>query len=218
MFKMGNNQMLYLVLLIAVVAFLFYYFGMRPAYSNEGELTMNEEDQMTEASREAAAPEGSEENMANPAGDVELTGMGMPGNVPGVGQPYGGEQQLLANGNPFGVGETPETSLAQDTAEKELRQTSCWPKSQQLTPGELLPQDCSTAWAQSHPAGCGTLQDKNFLQAGHHVGINTVGQTLRNANLQLRSEPPNPQVRVSPWIQSTIMPDTNRRYFEVGSC
>jgi len=40
----------------------------------------------------------------------------------------------------------------------------------------------------------------NFLEAGYHYGINTVGQTLRNANLQLRSEMPNPQVQVSPFL------------------
>ena len=52
---------------------------------------------------------------------------------------------------------------------------------------------------------------------GHHIGINTVGQSLRNANRQLRSEPPNPQVKVSPWNQTTIEADTNRRPMEIGS-
>ena len=43
-------------------------------------------------------------------------------------------------------------------------------------------------------------------------------QVLRNANLQLRSEPPNPQVKVSPWLQTTIETDTNRRPLEIGGC
>ena len=64
--------------------------------------------------------------------------------------------------------------------------------------------------------GQGEVGDQNFLNAGHHIGINTVGQTLRNANLQLRSEPPNPQVKVSPWGQTTIEPDSNRRAMEIG--
>lgn len=92
----------------------------------------------------------------------------------------------------------------------------CLPKDQ-LTPMELLPkEDEANQWSQANPSGTGTLGDKSFLQAGHHVGINTVGQTLRNANMQLRSDPPNPQVQVSPWIQSTISPDTNRKPFEIG--
>jgi hypothetical protein len=90
-----------------------------------------------------------------------------------------------------------------------------YPKDQ-LTPSELLPGDANSTWAQVNPAGQGSLGDQNFLNAGHHVGTNTVGQTLRNANLQLRSEPPNPQVKVSPWLQSTIEPDTNRKALEIG--
>ena len=59
----------------------------------------------------------------------------------------------------------------------------------------------------------------NFLDAGFHVGVNTVGQSLRNANLQLRSEPPNPQVAVSPWSNTTIGPDLQRKPLELNeSC
>lgn len=93
----------------------------------------------------------------------------------------------------------------------------CFPKDQ-LTPGELLPGDANSKWAQSVPAGQGELGDQNFLTAGYHIGVNTVGQTLRNANRQLRSEPPNPQVKVSPWMQTTIEADTNRKPLEIGGC
>jgi hypothetical protein len=93
----------------------------------------------------------------------------------------------------------------------------CFPK-EQLNPEELLPQDNANTWAQSNPSGEGSLKDRNFLQAGHHIGVNTVGQTLRNANMQLRSEPPNPQVKVSPWLQTTIEPDVNRKPMEIGGC
>lgn len=95
--------------------------------------------------------------------------------------------------------------------------SSCFPKDQ-LTPLELLPGDANSTWAQVVPAGQGSVGDQNFLNAGFHVGINTVGQTLRNPNLQLRSEPANPQVKVSPWLQSTIEPDTNRKALEIGGC
>ena len=93
----------------------------------------------------------------------------------------------------------------------------CFPKDQ-LTPGELLPGDANSKWAQSVPAGQGELGDQNFLTAGHHVGVNTVGQSLRNANRQIRSEPPNPQVKVSHRLQSTIEADTNRKPLEIGGC
>jgi hypothetical protein len=87
-----------------------------------------------------------------------------------------------------------------------------------LTSSDLLPQDAANSkWAQINPSGSGMLGDQNFLTAGYHVGINTIGQSLRNANLQLRSEPPNPQVAVSPWGISTIEPDVRSVAFEIGS-
>jgi len=92
----------------------------------------------------------------------------------------------------------------------------CYPKDI-LSPKELLPTDNKSTWAQSVPAGQGSLGDQNFLNAGFHIGINTVGQTLRNPNYGLRSEPPNPQVKVSPWMQTTIEPDTNRRAMEINA-
>ena len=87
-----------------------------------------------------------------------------------------------------------------------------------LNPDELLPSNNNSMWNQVNPSGEGTLKDRNFLQSGYHIGINTVGQTLRNANLQLRSEPPCPQVKVSPWMTSTIEPDVSRRPFEISGC
>ena len=83
---------------------------------------------------------------------------------------------------------------------------------------DLLPKDANSRWAQVNPAGQGDVRDQNFLNAGFLLGINTVGQSLKNANLQLRSEPPNPQDKVSPWNQSTIDPDLNRKPLEIGGC
>jgi len=94
--------------------------------------------------------------------------------------------------------------------------TDCFPKDQ-LNPAELLPGDANSTWAKAAPNGQGELGDQNFLSAGFHVGINTIGSSLRNANLQLRSEPPNPQVPVGPWSQSTINPDLNRKPMEIGN-
>ena len=86
-----------------------------------------------------------------------------------------------------------------------------------LTATDLLPTDkAADDWNKNNPSVSASLQDVNLLQAGHHIGVNTVGQTLRNANLQLRSDPPNPQTKVSPWLQSTISPDVVRKQFEIG--
>jgi hypothetical protein len=91
----------------------------------------------------------------------------------------------------------------------------CYPRDQ-LTPSELLPKNENSVWAEQNPMGPGSLKGKNFLSAGALIGVNTVGQSLRNANYQLRSEPPNPQIPVSIFNQSTIAPDTNRRPLEIN--
>lgn len=82
---------------------------------------------------------------------------------------------------------------------------------------DLLPVDNNSQWAQLNPAGTGELASINLLKAGFHIGIDTVGQSLRNANLQIRSEPPNPQMSVGPWNNSTITPDLMRTPLELGN-
>lgn len=94
--------------------------------------------------------------------------------------------------------------------------SSCY-KRDRLTATDLLPSDASSKWAQINPSSSGDLSDQNFLTAGYHIGMNTQGTTMRNANLQLRSEVPNPQVAVSPWLISTIEPDVRAVSFEIGS-
>ncbi len=79
---------------------------------------------------------------------------------------------------------------------------------------DLLPADTNSTWAQVSPSGVGELCTKNLLNSGHHIGVNTQGCSLRNANRGIRSEPPNPQVQVSPWLQTTICPDLLRRPLE----
>jgi hypothetical protein len=83
-----------------------------------------------------------------------------------------------------------------------------------LNCANLLPADTNSIWAQVSPSGVGELCTKNLLNAGHHVGVNTQGNSLRNANRDLRSQPPNPQVPVSPWLNTTIGPDLLRKPLE----
>ena len=95
--------------------------------------------------------------------------------------------------------------------------TTCYPQ-QTLKPEDLLPADQAKASAEfaSSAVTAEGLMNVNMLKAGEHIGVNTVGQSLRNANRQLRSEPPNPQVNVSPWMNTNIGPDLMRRPLEDG--
>lgn len=91
----------------------------------------------------------------------------------------------------------------------------CFPKDR-LTAEDLLPSDASSKWAQVNPAGQGDVKNVNFLSAGFHVGINTTGGSMKNPNLQLRSEPPNPKGSW-PIMNSSYTPsDLLRRPLEIG--
>jgi len=95
-------------------------------------------------------------------------------------------------------------------------QMDCFPKDQ-LSAADLIPrEDVHNNWNQSNPPVQGALSNVNFVDSGHHFGLNTVGQSLKNPNMQLRSDPVIPQRQVGPWQQSTIEADTNRRPFEIG--
>ncbi len=85
---------------------------------------------------------------------------------------------------------------------------------EQINPAELLPKE-SGVWAEQNPSGPGSLKGKNFLSAGALIGINTIGQSLKNASWDLRSEPANPQVPVSIFNNSTYQPDLMRRPLEI---
>jgi len=83
-------------------------------------------------------------------------------------------------------------------------------------PSDLLPRDTNNQWGSLNPAGSGDLTSQNLLSATFLTGIDTIGNTMKNANLQLRSEPPNPQLNVGPWNQSTFAPDMMRTPLELG--
>jgi hypothetical protein len=93
----------------------------------------------------------------------------------------------------------------------------CFPKDR-LTADDLLPKDAANSkWAQVNPAGQGDVKDQNYLTAGYMVGINTVGSSLKNANLQLRSEPVIPKMAVGPFLNSSYeASDALRRPLEIG--
>lgn len=58
------------------------------------------------------------------------------------------------------------------------------------------------------------LQGQNFLEVSKQIGLDTQGSSLKNANYQLRADPPNPRMSVGPWLNSTIDPDLLRRPLE----
>jgi hypothetical protein len=84
-------------------------------------------------------------------------------------------------------------------------------------PSELLPKDDNSQWSSLNPVSQSNPQMPDLLQAGYHIGLDTIGQTMKNANLQLRSDPVIQKGEIGPWNQSTIEPDLMRVPLEVGA-
>lgn len=86
-----------------------------------------------------------------------------------------------------------------------------------LSSSELLPKGgLGASWAAVNPSSMGDLKGQNFLDAGYHTNtaIAGVSQTNRNATWDIRSEPPNPQAKVGPFLQTTIEPNPFKRGLE----
>uniref|UniRef100_A0A6C0BRX2 Minor capsid protein P11 C-terminal conserved region domain-containing protein n=1 Tax=viral metagenome TaxID=1070528 RepID=A0A6C0BRX2_9ZZZZ len=111
------------------------------------------------------------------------------------------------------TGPTPTQSSQCDTYARVGDSSSITANGAQMSdPSELLPNDKNTKFAKMNP----TEANPNLLKAAWNSGIDTVAGTLRNANLQLRSEIPNPTNNVSVWNQTTIEPDLMRVPLELG--
>lgn len=84
------------------------------------------------------------------------------------------------------------------------------------SPSDLLPHDMNSQWGDLNTVNQGNIAMPDLLQAGYHIGLDTIGQSLRNANLQERSDPIIPVVDTGPWNKSTIEPDYGRVPLELG--
>tara|TARA_R110002072_G_scaffold157128_1_gene307607 strand:- start:287 stop:778 length:492 start_codon:yes stop_codon:yes gene_type:complete len=75
----------------------------------------------------------------------------------------------------------------------------------------LLPREMASQEEFGQFAPDDILKGQNFLDPRQQVGFpETYGGTIRNANQQIRSEPPNPKGPYM-WNNSTIVPDLMRR-------
>jgi len=120
-----------------------------------------------------------------------------------------GVQGPLSDGGPQGQPRHSQGGSAQPSEDQQSRVAAGQSKYTEthLASDELLPKGgLGASWAAVNPSSLGDLKGQNFLDAGHHTNtaIAGVSQTNRNASWDVRSEVPNPQVKVGPFINTTI--------------
>jgi hypothetical protein len=118
------------------------------------------------------------------------------------GSTYSVEERMYA---PLGDGPSPTASAVADTS------ASCEMKSGSGLASSLLPREVASQEDFGEFAPEDILAGQNFLEPRAQIGFpETVGGALRNANQQVRADPPNGKEPFV-WNNSTISPDTMRR-------
>ena len=76
---------------------------------------------------------------------------------------------------------------------------------------DFLPKEINNQWFDTDFSQAKTnIEDDKLINTERYViGINTVGQSLKNASYDIRGTIANPKFSVSPWNNSTYEPDYN---------
>jgi len=211
----NSNVKLLVVLVLAIV--LIYMLNKQDVVSNEGELEMLSEDQV------AALP------VDNNVIDSSVIDQVLDQTSTNVEQQQGtnvnnelqNDDNLIDSvlntevlGNNLGQANvaTIDNGSSSVTA-KNMQKLSIENENNKLKfqSSELLPTEVNKDWFEtdfSH-AQVNVNNDNLVVTDKYVIGVNTVGQSLKNPSYDLRAAPPCPKFTVSPWMQSTIEPDFN---------
>jgi hypothetical protein len=76
---------------------------------------------------------------------------------------------------------------------------------------DFLPKEINDEWFDTDfsQAKYNVNDDKLINTERYVIGVNTVGQSLKNASYDIRGTIPNPKFSISPWNNSTYEPDFN---------
>ncbi len=124
---------------------------------------------------------------------------------------YSGSKTMLFEGQEDG---TPE--MKQTEEPKMVEETAGYATKPVASAVDLLPNDENSKWGELNEGlNSGGVQSADLLEAGHHIGLDSVAQTNKIANLQIRSDPFVEKVNVGPWNNSTIDAKQPRIGFEL---
>ena len=210
----NSNVKLLLVLLLAVV--LVYMLNSKDEISNAGEVEGLDENMEEVQEAEPVEVETQDVENVDPVDPVEPTDSGAAEVAADLNegdliddvlksdvQPNDLQQGSTADVNDNNTSVTAQNmqKLMQENEENKLKFNS----------GELLPKEVNNDWFETDFSHAQVnVDDSNLVVTDRYiVGVNTVGQSLKNPSYDLRAAPACPKFTVSPWQQSTIEPDFN---------
>jgi hypothetical protein len=77
-----------------------------------------------------------------------------------------------------------------------------------FNPEYYLPQEQNDEWWETLDQPI-PLKDRHLININKPIGINTIGSSLKNPSYDLRGTPACPKFAISPFMNSSIDPDTN---------
>lgn len=206
----NSNVKLLLVLLLAVV--ITYMLNSKDEISNEGEIEGLDEDiqmedpEPQEGDIEEVVDQEALENVDSGAAEVaaELNEDDMIDSVLKVDV----EPNDLSQGNNANIKDN-NTSVTAQNMQKLMKEND--DNKLKFNSGELLPKEVNNDWFETDFSNAQVnVDDNNLVVTDRYIiGVNTVGQSLKNPSYDLRAAPTCPKFTVSPWQQSTIEPDFN---------
>ena len=189
--KLDSDGIFFLLAILAVALVLGYYSSNK--YTLDTSEYMSHNAHTTSPSTSTPAVD-----VSNNGGTVSTNNDGLPDNVKAYTNNVFSNQYEKVSG--MNSGQTVPSNCV---------------KRENIDPNSLLPNNADSSHDLSNLPS--TSQDPNMLTITGSNLIGGVSQVLRNANLQVRSEPANPRVDVGPWQNTTIEPDLSRISFELGS-
>lgn len=132
-------------------------------------------------------------------------------NLPGGGQGYVGTPEAPGMVPPAGKG-TFYDAAAVDFGNRRAELISpCAQNAPTFVASSLLPKTNLPGVPSWSVMDTEALAHQDFLSPTQQFGVDTVLSSLRNPSYDIRNNIPNPINVVSPWLNSTITPDLQRR-------
>lgn len=210
----NSNVKLLIVLILATV--LIYMLNNQDVVSNDGELEMLTQDEQTlneEAENNTSAVE---EILDQTATNVEQsTGSNVDSDLQNDDNMIDSVLNTQVQGND--LDQTNAADVENDTSSsvtaKNMKKLEIENENNKLKfkASELLPTEVNKDWFETDftQAEVNVDNDNIVVTDKYVIGVNTVGQSLKNPSYDIRAAPACPKFTVSPWLQSTIEPDFN---------
>ena len=228
---MLKENQLSTMLLLVLVGFVIYKLMQPATIKNTGTVSESEKNESSEVAEESEVSEQSEESEvaqgnsasvsdSKPAAVVESEAAGetememIPEEISESEEEVSSERKV---NNFEGNQESEEGAQLSEAFKKPIGKKSSADKVnfnknivKKYNAKDYLPQEINNEWFELDWKQSKKTGNKSLINTDKYVvGVNTVGQSLKNASYDIRGTIPNPKYTVSPWNNSTYEADYN---------